>query len=106
MIASGGRPCLIIDTKWKSLASAASDPQLGVSQADVYQMIAYAQVYACDRIMLLYPRDLPTEPGLQFRHRMVGASDRKLSVATVSLTDLSTVPDQPARVVAEAAGAL
>lgn len=52
---AGGRPRLIIDTKWKALAASIDDPRRGVSQADVYQMMAYAQLYACPQVMLLYP---------------------------------------------------
>lgn len=44
----------IIDTKWKLLSS---DPQenYGISQADMYQMYAYAQKFRCEKIILCYP---------------------------------------------------
>jgi 5-methylcytosine-specific restriction enzyme subunit McrC len=50
-----GDPVLIVDTKWKRLKGAIDDAKAGVGQADVYQMMAYAQVYRCKRVMLLYP---------------------------------------------------
>src|SRR5258708_851741 len=55
MVLSACEPVLIIDTKWKRLAGAIDDAKRGVGQADVYQMMACAQVYRCARLMLLYP---------------------------------------------------
>jgi 5-methylcytosine-specific restriction enzyme subunit McrC len=55
--------CLrIYDTKWKMLNT--SKPDLGVSQADIYQMASYASRYDCDQISLLYPRDDQATAGL------------------------------------------
>lgn len=45
----------IIDTKWKRLDANPLNGKRGVSQADVYQMMAYARLYRCKRLMLLYP---------------------------------------------------
>src|SRR5262249_27978108 len=49
------RPRLIIDTKWKRLLSNDEDKKNGVSQADIYQMAAYATRYDCDDNVLVYP---------------------------------------------------
>lgn len=49
-------PSLIIDTKWKRLKSSDEDDKNGVSQADMYQMYAYAKRYQCDYVLLLYPK--------------------------------------------------
>lgn len=46
----------VIDTKWKRLLSDAEDRKNGVSQADVYQLYAYANRYGCRNNVLLYPR--------------------------------------------------
>ena len=45
---------MILDTKWKSLVD---KPRLnyGISQADMYQMYAYAKKYDTSEIWLLYP---------------------------------------------------
>ena len=43
-----GEVLAVIDTKWKHFAD-------GIAQADVYQMIAYARLYRCNRLALLYP---------------------------------------------------
>lgn len=55
---------LIIDTKWKRMVPRIDDPKQGVSQADVYQLMAYGGLYDCPKVMLLYPHhgDLPPEP--------------------------------------------
>ena len=49
-----GRIVLIIDTKWKRMTRI-DDPKHGVSQADVYQLMAYSQLYNCPNVVLLYP---------------------------------------------------
>lgn len=46
----------IIDTKWKRIAPRVDDRKHGVSQADVYQMLAYGHLYKTNRLTLLYPR--------------------------------------------------
>ena len=58
---------LLIDTKYKRLIDA--DRKLGVSQADFYQMHAYAHRYSCTRVMLLYPQfaGTPVLPRKPFR---------------------------------------
>jgi 5-methylcytosine-specific restriction enzyme subunit McrC len=45
---------LIMDTKYKRLKE--GDRKLGVSQADFYQMYAYAQRYNCPNVFLIYPQ--------------------------------------------------
>lgn len=54
----------IIDTKWKELRSKIGDPKRGISQADVYQMMAYSRIYRCDRLMLLYPAEPGADGGI------------------------------------------
>jgi 5-methylcytosine-specific restriction enzyme subunit McrC len=92
---------LIIDTKWKRLTGPIDDPQRGVGQADVYQMMAYSQVYRCDRLMLLYPHhdEIGTEPGILNEYSIRGTSDSRLIVASVSLSDLADLDDRLRRLV-------
>jgi 5-methylcytosine-specific restriction enzyme subunit McrC len=45
---------LLIDTKYKRLDK--NDRRLGVTQADFYQMHAYAHRFDCARVVLLYPQ--------------------------------------------------
>lgn len=50
-----GKPVLIIDAKWKKLSSQIEDKKQGISQSDVYQLMAYSQLYDCKKVMLIYP---------------------------------------------------
>lgn len=45
---------LIVDTKYKTLHP--SDEKFGISQADMYQMVAYAAKRGCHQVLLLYPQ--------------------------------------------------
>ncbi|MCP4537119.1 MAG: hypothetical protein GY832_08220 [Chloroflexi bacterium] len=57
-----GKAVLIIDTKYKQLDK--SRRKLGVSERDVYQMLAYAARLECPQTLLLYPQwaKSPTTP--------------------------------------------
>jgi 5-methylcytosine-specific restriction enzyme subunit McrC len=81
-----GETALVIDTKWKRLAPILDDPKQGVSQADIYQMMAYGRLYRCRRLILLYPHHagLRAKAGLQSRHRIVSTDD-ELLIVTVNL---------------------
>lgn len=88
-----GRSVLIIDTKWKRLKGEIDDAKRGVSQGDVYQMMAYAQVYGCPRVLLLYPHhaEVGAAEGVQGSHTIRGGDDRRLAVATIGLSDLAGI---------------
>ncbi len=47
---------IILDTKWKNLVDNANS-NYGISQADMYQMYAYAKKYKTPEIWLLYPQN-------------------------------------------------
>ncbi len=49
-------PQVIIDTKWKRLKRDSEDSKNGVSQADLYQLFAYAHRYESPDNVLLYPQ--------------------------------------------------
>lgn len=78
----------VIDTKWKRIASRFDDPKQGVSQADVYQMMAYGQLYSGERLTLIYPhhRGLAGGEGLQARHR-IGDGSSRLETLTFDVGD-------------------
>ena len=81
----GGRDLAIIDTKWKKLSADPLDRKQGVSQADVYQLMAYARLYSTGHLMLLYP-EAPGKPcGERKPFGMVGGSER-LSIATIDVS--------------------
>lgn len=85
-----GKVELIIDTKWKRISRAVDDPKQGVSQADVYQMMAYGQLYECSELLLLYPhhRGLGAEAGTMSIHSILNTPSR-LRTGTVDLTATS-----------------
>jgi 5-methylcytosine-specific restriction enzyme subunit McrC len=87
IIRQGERIVLIIDTKWKRMTPRIDDPKQGVSQADVYQLMAYGQLYDCPNVMLLYPHhgDLPLDPVCRRYSIAVRDSDETLIVATMDL---------------------
>lgn len=96
IIRSGSEVVLIVDTKWKRVGSRIDDPKLGVSQADVYQLMAYGQLYNCDRSMLLYPHHAGfNQPDFQ-RAYSVGSPGhpRQLEVATIDVSAAASVVRQ------------
>ncbi|MEE2818168.1 MAG: McrC family protein [Pseudomonadota bacterium] len=78
IIRASGDVVQIIDTKWKRIASRLDDPKGGVAQADVYQMMAYGQLYDTPRLTLLYPHHdgLPGVEGRQAQHFIGGGCIR------------------------------
>ena len=74
---------IVLDTKWKALAPSGGRT-LGVAQADIYQMLAYAQAYKAKRLVLLYPWLDGLEKGVN-RHWRVAGTERRLDVATVDV---------------------
>ena len=49
LIRSGCAVTHVIDTKWKWISSRIDDPKQGVSQGDVYQIMAYGHLYGSPR---------------------------------------------------------
>jgi 5-methylcytosine-specific restriction enzyme subunit McrC len=83
LVKRGDEVVQIIDTKWKRIATRVDDPKQGVSQGDVYQMMAYGQLYKCERLTLLYPHHAAVNrsEGIQAAHQVTGCS-RRLETAT------------------------
>lgn len=96
------KPTWIIDTKWKPLDE--QERNHGVGQADVYQMLGYAQRYGVKDIFLLYPHHdlVAAKAGIQRSFRILGefatpannAGGQCVHVATIDISDLDAVPDQ------------
>ena len=80
-------PPIIFDTKWKHLEPNADDGKFGVSQSDVYQMLAYAQAYDAQRLVLLYPwrKELGEQVGVN-RRWTITETERRLDIATVDVS--------------------
>lgn len=95
----GGR--IILDTKWKHLKKQERAAPWGVSNSDIYQMLAYAKVYDAGRVILLFPHagDLGVAAGHLDRFF---SRDRahQIDVATIDLTNLASIPDQLADLLA------
>ncbi len=74
LIKRGNQVVHVIDTKWKRIFARIDDPKQGVSQADVYQMMAYAHLYEAQRLTLLYPHHaaLGDEEGIRAQFRVTG----------------------------------
>ena len=76
---------MVIDTKWKMIGQNPEDKKRGVSQSDVYQMMAYARIYQCREVMLLYPHHMGLGPdALDAGYAMLKGDDR-LRIASVDL---------------------
>lgn len=88
LIKRDGSVELIIDSKWKQLNDKLEDPKHGVSQSDVYQMMAYERIYRCPRVILLYPHHprLNGEGGVVSHNQITGCESR-LSVVTVDIVN-------------------
>ena len=63
-------------------------PNKAVSQADVYQLMAYGRVYDCPHVVLLFPHHaaLPPEPILQQYSIAWPGAKESLFVATLDVT--------------------
>jgi len=87
LVKRGNEVVQIIDTKWKRLTARVLDPKRGVSQSDIYQMIAYGHLYTCNAMTLLYPHHdgLSQGEGNLETYRISG-SDHRLEVATIDVS--------------------
>lgn len=87
LIKRGSQVVHVIDTKWKRMSARIEDPKQGISQSDVYQMMAYGQLYRCDALTLLYPHHdgLDSPPGVIGSYA-VPSGQQRLDTATVDIT--------------------
>ncbi len=76
----------IIDTKWKRLDANPLNPKRGVNQSDVYQMMAYARLYRCERLMLLYPA-VPNETRRPLQKFGIDGGAEMLAVGRIDMSD-------------------
>lgn len=97
LVRRSGHPCLVADSKWKRL-----DPHrrhLGVSEADVYQILAYAHRYGTEQALLLYPHHPALgAPGGKREFQVQGASRPvRVRIVTLDLAHLKSIPEQLAQ---------
>jgi 5-methylcytosine-specific restriction enzyme subunit McrC len=103
VIHSLAKPVMIIDTKWKRLTHSIDDPKHGVLQSDVYQMMAYAQIYQVQHLLLLYPHhcDLGIEEGILYENKINGIKDSWLYIGTIGLDNLDGIQSRAAALVSK-----
>lgn len=87
LVMRGNAVVHIVDTKWKRITSPDDDPKCGISQADVYQMMAYGRIYGCRDVTLLYPHHegLGCRDGMLSSQRVAGTDNHRLHVSTFDL---------------------
>jgi 5-methylcytosine-specific restriction enzyme subunit McrC len=91
MLRKNGRTLAIVDTKWKAIGRDVTDRKRGVGQADLYQMMAYAQLYRTDHLMLVYPFHTGLgDAGLLAEHRIAVPGGAKLDIATIDVRAMRT----------------
>jgi len=95
LIWRAGEVAHVIDTKWKRISARIDDPKLGVSQGDVYQMMAYAHLYKAPKLTLLYPHHdgLGAAEGVQAQFRITGQE----TVVETASVDVASGKDLVAR---------
>lgn len=90
----------IIDTKWKKLSNDLLDPRHGVGQSDVYQMMAYARIYYCDNLMLIFP-SAPGQGSAVRRVFGISGGRERLSVSAIDLAGESPISVELSKLVNE-----
>jgi 5-methylcytosine-specific restriction enzyme subunit McrC len=91
LIKRGGQTVMIIDTKWKQIGLNPEDKKRGVSQADVYQIMAYARLYRCREVMLLYPHHAGLGDDVLDAGYVMMEGDERLRIATIDLVPEASV---------------
>jgi 5-methylcytosine-specific restriction enzyme subunit McrC len=94
---------LIMDAKYKRLDS--TNSRLGISEADFYQMHAYAHSYSCPHVILIYPQTAEMSQPIRGRFEVEGT---KISVvaATVNLQVALQSKEGRTRIIKELRGLL
>lgn len=92
LIKRGAKVVTVADTKWKRLSPETDDPKRGISQADVYQMMAYGRLYSCSDLVLIYPfHDALGSSEIEAGYAITNTDDR-LKVASINVaTDQQNV---------------
>ena len=90
----------VVDTKWKELKKDEDKQKLGVSQADIYQMLAYAQAYEAERVILLYPWHEGLGDQGVLRRWKISGTDIPLVIATVDVSQPDRVPQELTKILA------
>lgn len=85
------RKSLIADTKYKIVYSDEKDPKNGISQTDLYQMLAYAVRFNVDEIILFYPNTIKAnqEKVAELTIKNALANEKEISIRAFQLPILN-----------------
>lgn len=90
-LARGDEINCIVDAKYKEIIF--EEQASGISQADVYQMLAYSVGYQCNSIALIYPRFLSDDPSEPiFKELTIENYDKIISIKLIK-ADLEMEPN-------------
>lgn len=90
-LATGDEINYIMDAKYKELLI--EEQASGISQADVYQMLAYSVGYQCNNIALIYPKFLSDNPSEDiFKELKIKNYDSIISIKLIN-ADLEMEPN-------------
>ncbi len=94
IVRQGEQIALMIDTRWKRIAPRIDAAKQGVAQAGVDQLMAYGQLSASPRVMLLYPHHAGLTEGSLCERSAIARPEaaETLTLATLDLTQ--PVPSQ------------
>ena len=81
---------VVMDIKYKHLDE--TDRKLGVAESDFYQMYAYANRYACPRVILLYPQTVELSAPQRALFKLEG-SNQEIWAVTVNLLQNLAAPE-------------
>ena len=82
-----GKLISILDAKWKLLTPREDKHKARISQADLYQLLAYGYTYRCDQLALVYPHHegLADWTPPNFRYAPQDDSPIRLTLSTFDL---------------------
>lgn len=78
-----GEVVRIVDAKYKLVPE--DEDKLIISQADIYQMLAYSVRYKCNNICLVYPKALTDAQGDYIREIMIENYDQKVMIRVLKV---------------------
>lgn len=99
LIYKGADVVHIIDTKWKRIAAEIDDKKRGVSQSDVYQMMAYAQLYKAPLVTLLYPHHngIKKKEGVQSKF-VISETDTQINFSSINIAETENIGSRLANI--------
>ena len=88
---TSGLRSFIADTKYKIVYSDGNDPKKGISQSDLYQLLAYAVRFNVDKLILFYPNTVSAEQDnyieFQIKDRLAG--EKQITVSAYQIPILN-----------------